>query len=221
MPLVRSVRPTAVLHLAGMSSPVRARADTARRLGRQPVRDDEPRQRRCCEHAPEARFINAGSAEIYGGSFNAEADVTRRTGNVARPAATPTRPPRRPPISCWVEMSEAVGLAAVRFRPFNHTGPGPIDGFRGSRLRGPDRCRRARSACEPVIRVGNLDARRDFLDVRDVAEAYVRAVTAPSIAARRDPEPRLGPAAPHWRRTWTRCCGLSQRRRSASSATRP
>ena len=34
---------------------------------------------------------------------------------------------------------------------------------------------------EPVLRVGNLDARRDFLDVRDVVEAYLLAATAPSL----------------------------------------
>jgi GDP-4-dehydro-6-deoxy-D-mannose reductase len=30
-----------------------------------------------------------------------------------------------------------------------------------------------RGEAEPVLKVGNLDVRRDFLDVRDVVRAYV------------------------------------------------
>ncbi len=38
-----------------------------------------------------------------------------------------------------------------------------------------------RGGREPVLRVGNLDARRDFLDVRDVVEAYLLAATVPGL----------------------------------------
>ena len=40
----------------------------------------------------------------------------------------------------------------------------------------PSRHERERGEQEPVIKVGNLAARRDFLDVRDVVDAYVRAI---------------------------------------------
>jgi GDP-4-dehydro-6-deoxy-D-mannose reductase len=65
------------------------------------------------------------------------------------------------------------GLPVVRVRAFNHTGPGQSDAFVLSSF--------ARQAaeieagkCEPVLRVGNLDSVRDFLDVEDVVDAYLR-----------------------------------------------
>jgi GDP-4-dehydro-6-deoxy-D-mannose reductase len=56
-------------------------------------------------------------------------------------------------------------------RPFNHTGPGQRTDFAI-----PSFARQIaeaeRGIREPKIRVGNLDAVRDFLDVRDVVRAY-------------------------------------------------
>jgi GDP-4-dehydro-6-deoxy-D-mannose reductase len=65
------------------------------------------------------------------------------------------------------------GLPVVRVRAFNHTGPGQSDAFVLSSF--------ARQTAEieagirePVLRVGNLDSVRDFLDVADVVDAYLR-----------------------------------------------
>ncbi len=56
-------------------------------------------------------------------------------------------------------------------RPFNHTGPGQSEKFVCS-----DFARQValieKEKQEPVIRVGNLNHARDFLDVRDVVRAY-------------------------------------------------
>ncbi len=63
------------------------------------------------------------------------------------------------------------GLETVRMRSFNHIGPGRSDDFVASAF--------ARQIAEieagqhePVVRVGNLEAIRDFTDVRDVVRAY-------------------------------------------------
>jgi GDP-4-dehydro-6-deoxy-D-mannose reductase len=64
------------------------------------------------------------------------------------------------------------GLDIVMVRPFNHTGPRQQPAFVA-----PSMARQIalieQGDAEPVIRVGNLDARRDFTDVRDVVRAYV------------------------------------------------
>ncbi len=65
----------------------------------------------------------------------------------------------------------AYGLKTIRTRAFNQTGPGQSPAFVVSDF--------ARQVAEieagrrePVMRVGNLEARRDFSDVRDLASAY-------------------------------------------------
>lgn len=67
------------------------------------------------------------------------------------------------------------GLPVVRVRPFNHLGPGQSDRFVASAF--------ARQIAEaelgigaPVITTGNLEAERDFTDVRDIVRAYHLAV---------------------------------------------
>ena len=67
-------------------------------------------------------------------------------------------------------------LHVVRARPFNHIGPRQRLGFVA-----PDFASQI-AAVElglqpPVMEVGNLEARRDFSDVRDVVRAYVLLIT--------------------------------------------
>lgn len=62
-------------------------------------------------------------------------------------------------------------MPIVRARSFNHLGPGQADDFAASAFARQI----AEIECglhEPVVRVGNLSAERDFTDVRDVVRAY-------------------------------------------------
>ncbi len=67
--------------------------------------------------------------------------------------------------------AQAYGMDLIMVRPFNHIGPNQSPVFVAA-----DFCRQAAQIemgkKEPVIRVGNLSARRDFTDVRDVVRAY-------------------------------------------------
>ena len=71
---------------------------------------------------------------------------------------------------------QSYGLKAVRTRGFNHTGP-----RRGHVFVTSNFCSQVAAIeaglQEPVIRVGNLEAIRDFTDVRDMVRAYWLAVT--------------------------------------------
>ena len=67
------------------------------------------------------------------------------------------------------------GLPVVRLRPFNHIGPRQGPGFVVADF--------ARQIAEaeaglrpPIVRVGNLTARRDFSDVRDIVRGYALAL---------------------------------------------
>jgi GDP-4-dehydro-6-deoxy-D-mannose reductase len=71
---------------------------------------------------------------------------------------------------------QSYGLKVVRTRGFNHTGP-----RRGQVFVTSNFCSQVAAIelglQEPVIRVGNIEAIRDFTDVRDMVRAYWLAVT--------------------------------------------
>lgn len=70
------------------------------------------------------------------------------------------------------------GLDCIVARPFNHIGPGQATGFilpdfysRLSSLEGSDL----------KIKVGNIETRRDYTDVRDIVKAYGKIALAPTL----------------------------------------
>lgn len=67
------------------------------------------------------------------------------------------------------------GIPAVRVRPFNHIGPRQDRRFVASDF-ASQIVAIERGLAPPIIRVGNLDAERDFTDVRDVVRGYVAAL---------------------------------------------
>jgi GDP-4-dehydro-6-deoxy-D-mannose reductase len=70
-----------------------------------------------------------------------------------------------------LEVAKQTGLRVIVVRPFPHIGQG-----QASRFVVPgfiERIRLAKRTGAPVVNTGNLDPVRDFLDVRDVVEAYV------------------------------------------------
>jgi len=62
-------------------------------------------------------------------------------------------------------------LPIMRARPFNHFGPGQHENFVAPAF-GMQIARIETGLQEPIIRVGDLSAKRDFTDVRDIVRAY-------------------------------------------------
>jgi len=82
------------------------------------------------------------------------------------------------PIGPYAVSKLAQEMAAARStvdvlltRPFNHAGPRQDDSYVTSAF-ARQIANIERGIGEPVLRVGNLDARRDITDVRDVVRAY-------------------------------------------------
>ena len=71
--------------------------------------------------------------------------------------------------------SQAYGLQLIMTRSFNHIGPRQLPQFVVA-----DFCSQVvkieKGLQEPVIHVGNLSAKRDFTDVRDVVKAYCKLI---------------------------------------------
>ncbi|WRZ88705.1 NAD(P)-dependent oxidoreductase [Streptomyces sp. NBC_01007] len=121
------------------------------------------------EAAPTARLVHLGSAAEYGPGI-------RDTIVTESAATSPVTPYGATKLAGTVTVTTS-GLDAVVLRVGNPVGPGaPAAGLPGRiagllREAGPDP--------DAVIRLGDLSAYRDFVDVRDVARAAVAAATAP------------------------------------------
>ncbi len=121
----------------------------------------------CRRRAPAARVLVVSSAEVYG--------TRPRPAPVAEDA--PLDPDNPYAISKAAADLFALRLAAhhrspvMTVRPGNHIGPGQRGPFAVASFAAQVAAIR-RGDTPAVLRVGNLDSRRDFTDVRDVVRAY-------------------------------------------------
>jgi GDP-4-dehydro-6-deoxy-D-mannose reductase len=120
---------------------------------------------RACPRPP--RVLIVSSAEVYGAVPEERLPVTE---DAALAPVTPYAASKVAAEYLGVQAHLAYGLPVLRVRPFNHVGPGQSAGFVVSAL--AERIVQARRNGAPSIMVGNLTARRDLTDVRDVVRAY-------------------------------------------------
>lgn len=167
---IAAVRPTCVIHLAAIAALQEAR-QAPRRTWAVNFEGTVNLTEAVLAHVPTARFLLASSSEVYGGTFKGS------TGPLDEQALLDPLDPyasSKAAADLLVGQMAREGLRAIRFRPFNHTGPGQRPDFVIPAFAAQIAQMEAGKQ-EPVIRVGNLEARRDFLDVRDVVEAYAAA----------------------------------------------
>ncbi|HUT73667.1 MAG TPA: GDP-mannose 4,6-dehydratase [Armatimonadota bacterium] len=121
---------------------------------------------------PSPRVQIAGSSEEYG--MAREDELPIRETNPLRPLS-PYAVSKVGQDLLAYQYAMSYGLHLVRTRAFNHTGP-----RRGSVFVTSNFAKQIadieKGRQEPVMRVGNLEARRDFTDVRDIVRGYVLAV---------------------------------------------
>ena len=120
------------------------------------------------QHAPATRVLVVTSAEVYG----------------SHPAPTPlTEDAPYRPDNIYGVAKAAADHASLLYaahhhlhvmvaRPSNHIGAGQSKDFVSSSF--ADQLAGIAAGAPPLMRVGNLDQRRDFTDVRDVVRAYTR-----------------------------------------------
>jgi GDP-4-dehydro-6-deoxy-D-mannose reductase len=133
----------------------------------------------CARAAPSATYFFVSSSEVYGRSFLSgpvREDALLQPMNVyARSKAAAEQ------VIADVLPAQTRLVVA---RSFNHTGPGQDERFVLPSFAAQIARIEARLQ-PPEIRVGNLGAERDFLDVRDVCRAYVALIkAAPALPAR-------------------------------------
>jgi GDP-4-dehydro-6-deoxy-D-mannose reductase len=158
--------PEAVYHLAALTHVGRSYEDPAavvrvNSLGTLSVLEAA----RACPRPP--RVLVVSSAEVYG-AVGEEGLPLREESPLA-----PLSPYAASKIAAEflaIQAHLAYGIETVRVRPFNHVGPGQSTNFAVPALAG--RIVEAKRKGATWIPVGNLAAKRDLTDVRDVVRAY-------------------------------------------------
>ncbi|MBI2265190.1 MAG: GDP-mannose 4,6-dehydratase [Armatimonadetes bacterium] len=161
------VQPDYIFHLAAQSFVVtswHAPADTlANNILSQLNLFEAARQLRI-----EPRIQIAGSSEEYGLTYPHELPI--KETNPLRPLS-PYAVSKVTQDLMGFQYFRSYGLPIIRTRAFNHSGPRRGDVFVESNF--------AKQVAEiekglrpPVIKVGNLEAKRDYTDVRDIVRGY-------------------------------------------------
>lgn len=119
---------------------------------------------------PKARVLLVGSGEVHG-----DATPSSPKGFVETDQTVPASPYAASKLAMEAlgqSYAKTYGLHIVMSRSFNHTGPGQAERFIFPHI--------AKTLVEikkelhpPEIPVGDISVERDFLDVRDVAQAYL------------------------------------------------
>ena len=116
-----------------------------------------------------ARLVLASSADVYGVPERSpvDEDAPVRPANVYAATKVAAEALAR-------EVGDRGGRRVVILRPTNQIGPRQHPGLAASAF--AKQIAEAEAGLAPaVVRHGSLEARRDFLDVRDMADAYARA----------------------------------------------
>ncbi len=174
---VRAARPAGCIHLAALSTVAHGRADP-QSVWRVNLHGTLHLAQALLDEAPDCRLVHASTAEIYGGSFGAG----RALDETALMSPKTTYGASKAAADLALGAMAADGLQVVRLRPFNHTGPGQTDSFVVAAF--ARQVALIEAGRQPArIEVGDLSPQRDFLDVRDVCEAYAAALERPDVAA--------------------------------------
>jgi GDP-4-dehydro-6-deoxy-D-mannose reductase len=161
--VVADFRPTHTLHLAGLASPTRAAASPALAWAVN-VGGAVNVTAALAAHVPDSTLLAVSTGEVYRVGADREmpggANAYARSKAAAEAAVLDIAPP---------------SMRVVILRPFNHTGPGQDEEYVVPAF-AMQIARIERGMMEPRMMVGDLTARRDFLDVRDVVGAYWRLI---------------------------------------------
>jgi GDP-4-dehydro-6-deoxy-D-mannose reductase len=117
---------------------------------------------------PRPRIVFTSSAEVYGA--RAPSDYPLRETLDLRPS-NPYGASKAAAEAMLLGEAHSFGLDAVITRAFNHIGPSQDERFVVASLAA--QLARIAAGAPPQLYVGNLEAARDFLDVRDVVNAYI------------------------------------------------
>ena len=162
--------PDAVVHLAAIASGAEARRDPGlawevNAAGTARLADALGARRHTGVADPLLLLVS--TAEVYG-------DVSPVRARLETDLPAPVSPYAASKLGAEIaafETARRSGLRVLVVRAFPHTGPGQTDRYVVPAF--ARRLKAARRLGATVVKTGNLEPIRDFLDVRDVAQAYL------------------------------------------------
>lgn len=170
--IIRLIKPDYVFHLAALTSPaasfknplITIENNIAAEMNLLSVVKDN--------NLFNTRVLIVSSAEVYGLVKKENLPIDEETQLMP---ASPYAVSKIAQDFLGLQYFLSYNLKIVRVRPFNHIGPRQSTNFVVA-----DFARKIaeieKGKTEPVISVGNLEAKRDFVDVRDMVRAYLLAI---------------------------------------------
>jgi GDP-mannose 4,6-dehydratase len=165
---VNSIKPDIVFHLAAQSFVLTSFTSPAQTLMTNCIGTSNLLEaiRLVCDKSPIVHICS--SSEVYGQVKEEELPITEN--NQFRPAS-PYAVSKVCEDMLGLQYFLSYGMKTIRTRTFSHTGPRRGEKFAMSAF-AKQIAEAETGKCEPIIKVGNLDSVRTFLDVRDVVKAY-------------------------------------------------
>lgn len=165
--LIKKIKPRVVFHLAAQSVP-RLSFEAAWETFEANVRPQINILNSIVKTGLKPRVILIGSSEEYG--LVTKDNLPSSEGTSLNPSSPYAVSKMAQDFLGYVYF-KAYNLPIVRLRPFNHIGPRQDDSIATSSF--ASQIARIEKGKKPAkIMVGNLKARRDFTDVRDMVRAY-------------------------------------------------
>ena len=174
---LRQTEPDVIFHLAGQSNVPHAWNDPAATLQVNAVGTVDLIMA-AYETVPEARIFTVGSSEEYG--IAAKEHELLHEGVECKPQ-NPYASSKFIAGQVGMQLARKYGVNLIHLRPFNHFGPNQRKGFVVSDFSSQIAAIEV-GQMEPVISVGNLEAWRDFTDVRDIVGAYAFLIEKEGLA---------------------------------------
>ena len=174
---MKEVRPDAVVHLAAVSNVPYAWEHPAQAVEVN-VSASTYLLEAFAQVQPQGTFLFVGSSDAYG--------LTAKAGRplVETDLCQPQNPYAISKLCAeqmMLQLGHRLGVRVLATRSFNHFGPGQAKGFVVSDF-ASQIAAVERGEQEPVLRVGDLSAARDFTFVTDVVAAYVALLETKGIA---------------------------------------
>ncbi|HZJ18066.1 MAG TPA: GDP-mannose 4,6-dehydratase [Patescibacteria group bacterium] len=170
--LISEVKPDIIFHLAASTSPAQSFKKPLETITNNISSELNLLEAIRKEELFDTKILIISSAEIYGMVNRNELPISEKTS--FKPGS-PYAVSKIAQDFLGLQYNLSYNLPVIIARPFNHIGPRQAEGFVvtdfAKKIVEIEKNKR-----EPILKVGNLEAKRDFTDVRDVVKVYLSLV---------------------------------------------